>query len=208
MIFNCLITGVGGQGTALLSRIIGLAAMNSGLDVRGMQTAGMARRGSSVVSHIRMGQDIQSPLVPRGKADIIIALEPAEAVRVYTFLSPAGRILVSDQGIMPPSGTPDEGKYDPAGMLAFLRSYLSLPSEERLAQKGGGDWLTVVSGEELNRKCGSAGVLNTALLGIAVGKKFLPFTAEHALAALKELIPPQHLELNIRAFNAGLESAR
>jgi len=190
-----------------MSRLIGAAAVNSGLEVRGAESTGMARRGSSVVSHIRMGQNIQSPLIPGGKADLIIALEPAEAVRVYTFLSPTGRMLVLDSGIMPASGMPGEKKYEPAEMLAFLKSYLSHPSEERLAQKGKGDWLTVISGEGLIKKCGDTRALNTALLGIAVGKKFFPFTAEDTLAVFKELIPPEYLELNIRAFNSGRELA-
>jgi len=187
---------------------MGAAAIAGGFDVRGAETTGIARRGASVISHIRIGQGIQSPLIPRGKADIIVALEPAEAVRVHTYLSPTGRILVLDWGIMPESGISGEKKYNPAGMLAFLKSYLSHPSEERLTQKEGGDWLTVVSGEGLIKKCGNAGVLNTALLGTAVEKKFLPFTAENALAAIRELIPPEYLELNIRAFNSGRELAR
>jgi len=190
-----------------MSRLIGAAAVNGGLEVLGAESTGMARRGSSVVSHIRMGQNIQSPLIPGGKADLIIALEPAEAVRVYTFLSPTGRILVLDSGIMPASGMPGEKKYESAEMLAFLRSYLSHPSEERLAQKGKGDWLTVVSGEALIKKCGNARALNTALLGAALEKKFLPFTPEDVLAILKDLIPPEYLELNIRAFNSGRELA-
>lgn len=207
MIFNCLLTGVGGQGTVLMSRLIGAAAIARGLDVRGSETIGMAQRGGSVVSHIRLGQDIHSPLIPRGKADLIIAFEPAEAVRVYTFLAPTGRMLVLNRGIMPMSGMLGEKKYIPGEMLNFLESYLSHPSEERLAQKGEGEWLTVIDGEALIKKCGTSKVLNTALLGTAVGKKFFPFTAEDILAILRERIPPEYLETNIRAFNAGRELA-
>ncbi|MCL2319001.1 MAG: indolepyruvate oxidoreductase subunit beta [Treponema sp.] len=203
MIFSCLITGVGGQGTVLMSRLIGAAALSRGLDVRGSETIGMAQRGGSVVSHIRLGQNIQSPLIPKGKADLIIAFEPAEAVRVYTFLSPTGRILVLDRGIMPVAGMLGKKKYEPAEMLAFLKAFASHPSEERLAQKGDGDWLTVIDSVELIKKCGSTRVLNTALLGAAAGKKYFPFPAEDLLAAIKERIPPEYLEANIRAFDAG-----
>jgi len=185
-----------------------MAAIAGGFDVRGAKTIGIARRGSSVVSHIRMGQNINSPLIPRGKVDLIIAFEPAEAVRVHASLASSGRMLVLDRGIMPESEISGEKKYDPGEMLAFLRSYLSHPSEERLAQRGGGEWLTVISGEELIKKCGSTKALNTGLLGAAVGKKFFPFTAENILAAIKELIPPEYQELNIRAFNSGRELAR
>ena len=162
MIFSCLITGVGGQGTVLMSRLIGAAAIAKGLDVRGSETIGMAQRGGSVVSHIRLGHNIQSPLIPQGKADLVIAFEPAEAVRVYTFLSPAGRMLVLDRGIMPVAGIVGERKYNPGEMLTFLKAYLSRPFEERLVHKGEGEWLTIVDGEALIKKCGSSRVLNTA----------------------------------------------
>ena len=205
MIFSCLVTGVGGQGTVLMSRLIGAAAIVRGLDVRGCETVGMAQRGGSVVSHVRLGQNIQSPLIPRGKADLIIAFEPAEAVRVHTFLSPTGRILVLDRGIMPADGMSGEKKYDPGEMLAFLKAYVSHPSDERLVQKAEGEWLTVIHNEELVKKCGSSRVLNTALLGAAVAKGYFPFTAEDILVVLRERISPEYLDVNIRAFRAGRE---
>ena len=207
MIFNCLLAGVSGQGAELVSRLIGAAAIAKGFDVRGSDTIGVVQRGCSAVSHIRLGQNIFSPLIPQGKADLVIAFEPAEAVRVHTFLSPTGRMLVLDRAIAPASGMSDERKYDPGEMLNFLKIYLSRPSEERLAHKGEGEWLTVINGEELSKKCGGAGVMNTALLGAAVGKKFLPLSAEDILAVIRERIPPEYLDANIRAFNAGRELA-
>jgi len=207
MIQSCLITGVGGQGTILMSRLIGTAAILKGLDVRGTETIGMAQRGGSVVSHIRMGQNIPSPLIPRGKADLIIAFEPAEAVRVYPFLSPTGRMLVLDRMILPVSGMLGENTYESREMISFLKAYLSYPSEERLARKDEGDVLTVLNGDELIQKCGSSRVLNTALLGAAVKKNFFPFTEDNILAAFKERIPPKFLDINILAFNTGKELA-
>lgn len=203
MIFNCLITGLGGQGTALMSRLIGAAALSKGFDVRGSDTIGAAQPGTSMVSHIRLGKDIHSPVIPQAKADLVIALEPAEAVRVYTFIAPAGKMLVLDRAIMPVTGLLATRRYKPEEMLAFLEAYLSRPTEERLTRKEGGEWLTTINSEELIKKCGSAKALNTALLGAAVGKKLFPFSADDVLAAIKERIPPEYLEINIRAFNAG-----
>jgi indolepyruvate ferredoxin oxidoreductase beta subunit len=188
MKLNCLITGVGGQGTVLLSRLIGEAAVNRGLDVRGSETIGMAQRGGSVMSHLRIG-GASSPLIGPGGADLLIAFEPAEAVRAFPFLAPRGHLVVLDRGVPPVSsilGSP----YDPAGMIDYLR--------ERLE----GGRLSVVSWESLQRYCDSPRVVNVALLGLAIDRGLLPFTREEILAALRERLSPKYLDMNIRALNA------
>jgi indolepyruvate ferredoxin oxidoreductase beta subunit len=192
MTFNCLITGVGGQGTVLMSRLIGAAAIAKGLDVRGSETIGMAQRGGSVVSHIRLGENIHSPLIPPGKADVIIAFEPAEAVRVLSFLSPSGRMLVLDRPVVPVTSSLSEHKYDPVEMIAFLKS--------AVAPAADGERLTIINGDELIQKCGSPKVVNTALLGIALTKNYFPFTKDDMIPVIKERIPPKFLELNIKAL--------
>lgn len=238
MIFSCLLTGVGSREpvsfgvpgaagsevignvcsrgsfpeTVFMSRLLGAAALAKGFDVRGFDSADMAQWGGSVVSHIRLGQNIQSPLIPRGKADLIIALEPAEAVRVHSFLSPTGKIVVLDRAIynraiLPEIGMKGEKKYVPGEMLAYLKEFFSHPSEERAAHKEEGEWLTVVSSEALIKTCGSSQYLAAALLGAAAEKKLFPFTAEDILAVLKENNAPESLDINIRAFNAGREFA-
>jgi indolepyruvate ferredoxin oxidoreductase beta subunit len=195
---NCLITGVGGQGTVLLSRLIGEAAIARGLEIRGSETIGMAQRGGSVVSHLRMGQGLYSPLIPPGKADRIIAFECAEAVRVLPFLSPTGKLLVLDRGMTPaalgggpPNGGPPNGGYDPAAMISYLRT--------RLAER-----LVVVSWERFIKECGNPRVANVALLGTAIARGLLPFSTGEIIEVLKTRLPPQYLEMNIRALNAVL----
>ena len=83
---NCLLCGVGGQGVVLASRLIAFAAMEKGNFVRTTETIGMAQRGGSVVSHVRMGEQVHSPLIPEGEADVILAFEPGEAVRCLPYL--------------------------------------------------------------------------------------------------------------------------
>jgi indolepyruvate ferredoxin oxidoreductase beta subunit len=190
MKLDCLITGVGGQGTVLLSRLIGEAAIRRGFDIRGSETIGMAQRGGSVMSHLRIGEGV-SPLIGPGGADVLIAFEPAEAVRAFPFLSPRGRLLVLDRGIPPVSsmlGKP----YDPAAMVAYLRDRLE--GEGRLA---------LVSWESLWQYCGSPRVLNVALLGRAIAGGLLPFSREEILAVLRERLPPKYLDMNIRALEGA-----
>jgi indolepyruvate ferredoxin oxidoreductase beta subunit len=180
-----------------MSRLIGAAAIAAGLDVRGSETIGMAQRGGSVVSHIRMGDRIHSPLIPPGGADVIIAFEPAEAVRVLPFLSPSGNMLVLDRGLMPVSAALSEKKYQPREMTEFLKKAL-VPAER----------LTVVAGDDLIEKCGSPRVINVALLGTALAKNYFPFTYGDMLEALKSRLPSKYLELNLRALELGRTLAR
>lgn len=178
---NCLITGVGGQGTVLLSRLIGEAAIRKGMDVRGSETIGMAQRGGSVVSHLRIGPGSFSPLIPPGKADLIIAFECAEALRVLPFLAPAGNMLTLDRALA--AGSPPDSE----GIIAHLKKVLS-------------GRLTVISWEDLLKRCGSPRVSNVALLGAAIGKGFLPFSIDEAAAVLKTRIPPRYLDMNLKAL--------
>jgi indolepyruvate ferredoxin oxidoreductase beta subunit len=202
MTLNCLITGVGGQGTVLLARLIGNAAMSAGFAVLGSETIGMAQRGGSVVSHIRVGERVYSPLIPPGRADVIIAFEPAEAVRALPFLAGTGRLLTLNRGITPVSsslsaaapGTAGTAPapYDPRAMIAHLERVLG----DRAA-------VTVIDGETLIARCGSARAVNVALLGAALAKGMLPFTMEETAAAIKTVLPSRFWELNEKALNAG-----
>ena len=91
---NCLLCGVGGQGTVLASRLIAQAAMECGHFARTTETIGMAQRGGCVVSHVRIGEECQSPLIPLGKADILVGFEPGEAVRCLPYLAPGAPAVV------------------------------------------------------------------------------------------------------------------
>ncbi|MDR1955578.1 MAG: DUF4180 domain-containing protein [Treponema sp.] len=189
---NCLITGVGGQGTVLLSRLIGRAALEQGLAVRGTETIGMAQRGGSVVSHIRMGTGIHSPLIPLGRADLIIAFECAEAVRVLPFLAPEGRMILLDRPIPPVSSSLGAYRYDPAALLNYLRARVKA--------------LTRIDGAELIHQCGNPRVVNVALLGVALTLDSFPFTAEDIIRIMTAQLPPHYLELNLKALRIGLST--
>jgi indolepyruvate ferredoxin oxidoreductase beta subunit len=115
---NILICGIGGQGVVYASKLLANRALQRGETVHTAETIGMAQRGGSVVSHVRIGDDCYSPLIPAGGADIIIGLEPAETVRNIGYLKPGGIVAVSTRGVAPTTG----GDYAPEAMLAYLGS--------------------------------------------------------------------------------------
>ena len=116
---NCLLCGVGGQGVVLASKLIAYAAMDKGMDVRTSETIGMAQRGGSVVSHVRMGTKIHSPMIPKGCADVIMAFEPAEAVRCLPYLKEGGVAVVNQKAVQPLTGRPSAKRRDPPRCLTW-----------------------------------------------------------------------------------------
>ena len=150
---SCLLCGVGGQGVVLASKLIAYAAMEPGKFVRTTETIGMAQRGGSVVSHVRMGTEVHSPLIPLKSADMLLAFEPAEAVRCLPYLKEGGTVIVSSKTVKPVTATLSGSTYEGTEMLEYLKKNV-----ENLA---------ILDGEEICRQAGSSRVLNVALLGAA-----------------------------------------
>ena len=119
---DILLCGVGGQGTVLASKLIAAAAMREGHTVHSAETIGMAQRGGSVTSHIRIGEDIGSPLIPFGSADMILAFEPAEAVRNLHYLKPDGIVIVNRTPVRPTTESLNETGYDGVKELEYLKT--------------------------------------------------------------------------------------
>jgi len=189
MIFNLMIAGVGGQGTVLASKLISAAALSKGFDVRTTETIGMAQRGGSVFGHVRIGENIFSPLIPFGKANSIIAFEPAEAVRQLPYLCKSGAVLTSSKAIVPAGAGNAGANYQASAMIDYLGKNASR--------------LIVLDGEKLTEK--NAKTLNVSLLGAAAQCGLLPFGADTLLNALAEVLPPKILTMNIEAYELGRE---
>lgn len=117
---NCILAGVGGQGTVLASKIIAQSAMAKGWKARTAETIGMAQRGGCVVSHVRFGGEVYSPMVPLHMADVIIGFEPAEAVRCLPYLKPEGTVVVNRQAVMPVTASLSGFDYQAQTMLDYL----------------------------------------------------------------------------------------
>ncbi|MCC4767337.1 indolepyruvate oxidoreductase subunit beta [Methanosarcina sp. DH1] len=183
---DLLITGVGGQGAILASDIIGKAAVIAGMPIRAAETHGMAQRGGSVVNHIRVGNDYGS-MIPKKGADLLLALEPMEAVRYLDFLKDGGIIIMNTQPIIPVTITSGLTKYpEVSDILDFL-------SEKYIVKAFNADDLAYEAGNRL--------AMNVVMVGAVSG--YLPIPKEILLESVKALVPQKTIEVNLRAFEAG-----
>jgi len=183
---NILIVGVGGQGTLLASRVLGNYAVLTGKDCKLSEVHGMSQRGGSVVTHVRVGKDVLSPIVAVGDADIIIAFEKLEALRCRHFLKKDGMMVVNDQEILPMPVITGAMEYpqDITGQLKQM-NYNTL----------------VINAAELAKECGNVKVANVVMLGALA--KNLGFKYEDIIEAVKMTVPAKFLDINLLAIEKG-----
>lgn len=194
MTVNCILSGVGGQGTVLASKLIAQAAMDKGLNARTAETIGMAQRGGCVVSHVRIGNKIHSPMIPKHSADVIIGFEPAEAVRCLPYLKKGGVVVVSRKAIPPVTSSLGNSSYNGSEMIAYLQKEAAR--------------LIVVDGEKISKDCSSAKVLNVALLGAACASGILGLSMDELKNAISKRVKPQFIEINSKALEKGALAAK
>jgi indolepyruvate ferredoxin oxidoreductase beta subunit len=190
---NCLLCGVGGQGTVLASKLIARAAIACGMQARTAETIGMAQRGGSVVSHVRIGKTIHSPLIPKGTADVLIAFEPGEAVRCLSYLKKDGIVVVNSKAVQPSAPLPENAGYSADAMIRYLQSVVTR--------------CIVVDTEAVCAETGSAKVSNTVLLGAAAASGMLGLSLNDMENVINSTIPAKYREINIRALAGGARTA-
>ncbi len=183
---NLVLCGVGGQGTVLASKLIAAAAMKKGLPVMSAETIGMAQRGGSVFSHVRVGKDISSPMIAKGTADIIIGFEPGETVRMLPYLKEDGYVVVSNRAIMPVTSALTGSNYNADTMLEYLKAKVKK--------------LIIIDTGKACRELGSTKVMNVLMLGAAISTGAVGLTTEDIKEALKERLPEKLHELNFKAL--------
>lgn len=188
---NILIVGVGGQGTLLTSRILARVAINLGYDVKATEVHGMAQRGGSVVSEVRYGEKIYSPVIKKGDADVILAFEKLEAARWISYLKPGGKVIINDERVDPLPVMTGKAKY-PDDIAQHIASFI--PDT------------TVLDATEIATQCGSAKAANVVLVGILAGGLGLP--EEEVEKAVREMVPAKALDINIKAYQKGLELSK
>lgn len=184
---NIVLCGVGGQGTVLASKLIAAAAMEKGLPVMSAETIGMAQRGGSVFSHLRMGEGLYSPMIAEKTADLIIGFEPGETVRMLPYLKEGGQVIVSSRAIMPVTATLSGSSYNGGAMLDYLKSHV--------------ENLLIVDTESALAEIGSAKVLNILLLGAAVASGALGLTEDEIKNVIVKKLPERFHELNFKALS-------
>ncbi len=183
---NILLCGVGGQGTVLASKLIAYAAMKKGYFARTAETIGMAQRGGSVVSHVRIGHTIYSPMIPKKSADVIVGFEPAEAVRCLPYLKENGIVIVSNKPIRPVTASLGFS-YDSESVMNYLMT---------VAHN-----VITIDAEQIFHDCGSSKVLNVALLGAASQSGALGLTIDELKDAINHIVPEKYHALNHKALS-------
>lgn len=185
---NIILTGVGGQGTVLASKLIAAAAMAKGLPVMSAETIGMAQKGGAVFSHLRIGEGVKSPMIRRGTADLLLAFEPAEAVRMLPYLRKGGMVVVNSHPIMPVTAAlQGTDYYTGAEMVAYLQEHA--------------EHVLVLDGQRAVEAIGNPKTLNVIMLGAALASGALDFlTEEDVLAAIRQKVKPKFVTLNEKAL--------
>lgn len=193
MLSSIVIAGVGGQGTLLASKILSEAAQRRGLFVRTSETIGMAQRGGSVSSHLRIGSEDVSPVIPLRHADVLIGFELAEAARQVNRLKPDASAVVNLDCIVPTNVALRQGEYHCDEYIAAIRKNVKN--------------VFCLNAASMAIAAGDARALNIVLLGFSVGAGILPFEDPEIREAMECCIKPRLLEINRRAFMLGAEAA-
>ena len=187
MVKNIMIVGVGGQGTLLASKLLGWVLVNQGYDVKVSEVHGMSQRGGSVVTYVRFGEKVYSPVIDKGEADVILSFEKLEAARWLEYLKPNGKIIVNTQEMEPMPVITGNAVY-PENLIEKMKACG--------ADVDAQDFLS------LAEKAGSSKAVNIALMG-RLSKLFPEIKEEVWQEALKANVPPKFLELNQKAFELG-----
>lgn len=185
---SIMIVGVGGQGSLLASRILGNVLLSQGFDVKVSEVHGMSQRGGSVVTYVKYGEQVYSPVIEQGEADLIVSFELLEAARWVSYLKKNGALVVSNQAI------------DPMPVITGAATY---PEDILGKLSAMGVNVTAVDALELAESVGNAKASNVVLMGVLSNK--MEFPVEVWEEALRQCVPKKFLELNLKAFALGRE---
>jgi indolepyruvate ferredoxin oxidoreductase, beta subunit len=191
MVLNIVFSGIGGQGIVVASDIYCEAALRDGLDVAKAEVHGMAQRGGSIVAHVRVGENVQAPLIETGKADVIVGFELLEAVRVLPMLKKNGKVIVNTKYIPPSTSYARSFNFTEEKILKLIKSKTKK--------------VYAVDGLGIANKLGNVLVVNTILVGALSGIPDNPVSKESLKKAIAGRLKEKYVELNIKAFTIGSE---
>ncbi|MTI79590.1 MAG: pyruvate ferredoxin oxidoreductase [Firmicutes bacterium] len=192
MSFNVVITGVGGQGNVLASRILAQAAMHYGLDVRTSEAIGMAQREGVVMSQVRMGDNLYSALIPNGMGDVLLGFELAETVRGLPKINKNAVVVANQSSIVPVSTTLGVSQYHRDQLIGYLKENTNN--------------LYLFDATALAKQAGTHKAVNIVMLGALAALNVLPYDKEHLLEIVLRAVPEKFKEINIKAFELGFEA--
>jgi len=191
MVLNIVFSGIGGQGIVVASDIYCEAAMFEGLDVAKAEVHGMAQRGGSIVAHVKVGENVQSPLIETGKADIILGFEMLEAARVLPMLKKNGTVIMNTKYIQPSTSIGSSSDFNCKKILEIIKD-----RTHKVYQ---------VDGIGIAKKLGNILVVNTILLGALSGIPENPVSKESIEKAIAGRLKEKYVALNLEAFKIGSE---
>ena len=183
---NVMIVGVGGQGSLLASKLLGRLLLSKGYDIKVSEVHGMSQRGGSVVTYVRYGEKVYSPVIDKGEADFIVSFELLEAARWTEFLKPGGKIIVNTQQINP---------------MPVIIGAAQSPENLLEKMRAAGLDVDALDALSLAEAAGSSKAVNIVLMGHL--SRYFDFTEEEWLDAIEESVPAKFLELNKTAFKLG-----
>lgn len=183
---SIMIVGVGGQGSLLASRLLGNVLLAKGFDVKVSEVHGMSQRGGSVVTYVRYGDEVCSPIIEKGEADVIISFELLESARWLPYLKKGGKLITSTQQL------------DPMPVITGAAQY---PEDIAAKIKAMGIQVTAVDALGLAEQAGNAKASNVVLMGVVSAQT--EFEEQLWQHAIEQCVPPKFLELNKKAFELG-----
>ncbi|HEY96958.1 MAG TPA: indolepyruvate ferredoxin oxidoreductase subunit beta [Dehalococcoidia bacterium] len=190
-----IICGVGGQGVVLMSELLGTAAVKGGIGVKGSEVLGMAQRGGSVFSNLRLGDDIYSPLSTEGTCDILLAVEPSEAIRNIQYLSRSSIVILNTTRVLP--------------FTVFLGKS-GYPEIETILEKlrSVAERVIALDASQIAREAGNIQTTNVVMMGALFGTGLLPISVDIAKEVVRNRVPAKAIDANLKAFDMGYEEVR
>jgi indolepyruvate ferredoxin oxidoreductase beta subunit len=192
---NIVVIGIGGQGVLTLANIIAEAALKQGYDVKGSELHGLAQRGGTIPCHVRFGKKMYSPLVLEGEADLVIGLEPLEALRACYYGSKESKTIF----LM------DSYRSIPLSVSVLRHSYPSLKEINKLLKPFSKKTIILNASDAVKKETGDIIATNIYLLGYAISKNLIPLKKKFLLEAVREIFPEKYFEINSRIFDLGFK---
>ena len=198
MTYNIMTCGVGGQGLMLVSNILGLACAEYGLNIRTAETHGLAQRSGSIYTHIRIGENIFSPLIPYGEADVLLGMEAIETLRYIEYLKPNGNIILNNYIWYPVQSTFERVKNPETEYVSTEKI------QERLQNVT--ENIHVINALDLAKKAGHPLTSNVVLLGALVKSEGFPIDLEQLRKIIPRVVPTKAIDANLKALTLGFEA--